>query len=927
MMDLPPPMNVHRFSKVVLALGFISSATFIFSTPKAFATEYIFDSTNPWLSSESFESGSVNEKNTYKILSQGLDSSINVVRFVETTSGNDISVLNNVYEIVGPSENLNEFTSLQFKDSQRISVQSNVIKTGSGKYSQSLTGIKFVTSHEFPWDDPAEQCLNISIENNSMTVSAGTESKFVTMVSVTQVGGSVSQNTFEVNGGKFTEVKGIDANEIDDKKGELNIFDNEVRVKDSVLRGVYGVVTNGDWTGNISENKLYLSGENTLEDSYEGVFIHAQESAGSHTNRESLKTPLSGGLLDVQGILNVKKGSSFSMASSYSYYAPVQDSVIHLHDLEINIDKTMPINMFGGYSQSNSVTGNQIKIDRVKSTSSRKINIFAGYSDPDEKFAEATLVSNNHIEISDSILNAVNLIAAFNSWGACENASISISNGSIIGGIISPFKGQGKLDQQFSNGTITIVGENDLSNASLKPIDFYTENIENTTLIMDGFSGTINQLGYAAYGNKYVSFDAIIFKNQTWSNEGTLLNIDPYTVYGQAVSKSSFNENSLSFVNPQDIKPGQTITLVHYQAWGIEDEGHLIYTDDGVLPDEFELQATAGTSSILDGTIRFEDDDITYTIAGSEQAEQTVLVGDSRLAAAAFVNQGSDLLERVFHGFTLSREKYGLMTFATAEGTKSSYDLSTPIKINGWNFLSGLRYVAPTGYGDLTTALFVEYGDGNYRTTNSYLGLDFRTDGSLQYIGGGVAMRLMTPANFYAEGSIRAGELCSNLDRALMDANGKFYDADTTSLYAGIHLGAGYIFKPTADLELDSYARYFFTYTDSDSFHIEQYNENYEFESIASNRLRLGARLSSSQDNMTFMFGLACEYEFAGESDMIVANAATETSDLGGFSAFAEAGLSIKPNSSSPWQFDAQVRGWKGTREAVTGMVTVNYLF
>lgn len=267
------------------------------------------------------------------------------------------------------------------------------------------------------------------------------------------------------------------------------------------------------------------------------------------------------------------------------------------------------------------------------------------------------------------------------------------------------------------------------------------------------------------------------------------------------------------------------------------------------------------------------------------------------------------------------------MTFATAEGSKTNYDLSSPIKVNGWNFLGGVRYVAPTAYGDLTTALFVEYGDGNYRTGNSHLGLNFRTDGSVQYIGGGLAMRLMTPTNFYAEGSLRAGELQSDLNRALMDANGNSYDTDTTSLYAGLHLGAGYIYKPRANFELDSYAKYFFTYTDSDSFSIDRYNETYEFKSIDSHRLRLGTRLSSTLNNLTFMFGLAGEYEFAAESDMIVTNAATQSSDLGGFSAFAEAGLSIRPSNSSPWQFDAQVRGWTGTREAVTGMATVNYFF
>lgn len=924
------PPRKHRQSRLQLTLNLILSIPFIFCSTESFAQDHIFDKNNPWSSPQSFSSGSLNENNSYKIVDQGIDTSIKNLYFFDTTDGDNITVNQNTYEIASTNTNLNNFTAIQFKDSQNITLHNNTINTGSGKYSNSITGINFLTSQQFPWDPSADQCLGISIKNNEMTVNSDTESKFITMVKTSQVAGDISENHLYVNGGTFTEIKGVSSSKIDDTKGTLDISNNEITVIDSTFRGVYGVYSNGDWTGNIKGTKLYLKGTNTLTDRYEGIVIHAQEAGGSHTIRESLQTPLSEALLDITGTLNINKGSSLSIAASHSSWAPVESNQVYLHDLDLNIntDRTIPMYVYGGYSQSNSSNNNQIKIEQVLSNSNKRINFYAGYSDPDDNFASATTVQNNHIEVSNSTLNSTSLIAAFNSWGECKDASITIKN-STIGGIISPFKGSGKLNQSFSNGTIEIIGKNDLSNASLKPIDFYSENIQNTSLILNGFSGTINQLGYvlpSTNGTKYISFDKIIFKNQTWSNGSTLLKIEPYTVYGQPIAKASFNENSLAFTNPQDIKPGQTMTIVQYQALG-DEEAHLVYTDDEALPDEFTLQTTAGTGNVLDGTIRFGDDSITYTIAGSEQSEQTVLVGDSRLAASAFVNQGSDLLERVFHGFTLSRDKYGLMTFATAEGTKGQYDLSSPIKLNGWNFLGGVRYVTPTAYGDLTGAAFFEYGDANYRTSNSHLNLDFRTDGSVRYIGGGIAMRLMTPANFYAEGSLRAGQLRSDLDRALMDANGNFYDADTHSLYAGVHLGAGYIFKPTSSLELDSYAKYFFSYTDSDDFRIDQYNETYEFESITSHRLRLGTRLSTRQDNITFMIGLAGEYEFDGESDMVVANAATRTSDLGGFSAFAEAGFSITPSAGSPWQFDAQVRGWEGNRDAVSGMVTVNYLF
>ena len=74
------------------------------------------------------------------------------------------------------------------------------------------------------------------------------------------------------------------------------------------------------------------------------------------------------------------------------------------------------------------------------------------------------------------------------------------------------------------------------------------------------------------------------------------------------------------------------------------------------------------------------------------------------------------------------------------------------------------------------------------------------------------------------------------------------------------------------------------------------------------------------------MMGLAAEYEFSGESDMIAANTPTKTSDFGGFSAFGEFGVSVMPTVNSPWQFDFQVRAWEGKRDALTGLMTVNYL-
>ena len=802
---------------------------------------------------------------------------------------------------------------------------------------------------------PAIGSSNLIVTSNHINaVNLTTKNLFAAIVVSNAEKTKILSNEILVSGGTHNTVTGISTA----KGTDYQIAENKITVNEAAFTQLHAVdeSAGANATGEIRSNHLTLSGLNTLLSKNVEVSIAAVCSSSSNINSTLTIT----GTLDIQN-----KFYDSSIYAGHSDWGDVSKAVLTVYGGTIQGVSNRAVELVAGHASGESTDNhliwkNKSDISGVDSGSNFSY-LIGGKSTGD-------VASDNSVEISDSVWRAGNFTMAnlsnivvnpknqlagsaiVGAWGATEakNNSISIVGSEvkatdIVGSITnsgdmssnvtienSTVEGSVQLFYSDGNGmgsdsTLTVTGaKTDLSNARLLTTTSESVETRNNTLVIDGWTGTVGGLGVVLNDGQKKTFDNLQFTNMIWQDGGTILTSNTVHVKDggtdTVINADSFKDGSLQFSQAPSMESDESMTIIH------ADNG-ITYTDDSAVNTDKALKGNAGTSLEFDGTLTFGETDISYTVKGINNSSQTILVGDSRLAAAAFVNQGSDLLERVFHGFTLSRDKYGLMTFATAEGTKSNYDLSSPIKINGWNFLGGARYVAPTDYGDLTSALFVEYGDGNYRARNSHLGLDFRTDGSMQYVGGGVAMRLMTPANFYAEGSIRAGELRSNLDRALMDANGSFYDADTTSLYAGLHLGAGYIFKPAANLELDSYAKYFFTYTDSDSFRIEQYNETYEFESIASHRLRLGTRLSTKQSNMTFMLGLAGEYEFAGESDMVVANAATETSDLGGFSAFAEAGLSIKPSAGSPWQFDAQVRGWEGTREAVSGMVTVNYLF
>ena len=758
----------------------------------------------------------------------------------------------------------------------------------------------------------ASKVNNVDIRSNQMLVSELNSNGVTTMISATNTTGKIQDNWLSIADSELKNVAGISGSNLSNTEGNsLKVTKNHVIITDSSFNEVRGASISGaKYDAQLDGNTLTLINP-TVNCRFGVSSIIAQEfSTGSSTN------DVTNGVLFVTGKLQVLADSNQTteIGAAYSRASGVRNNRLIFKDLEAEFsDQIIQWETYGGWSDTEGdAVGNSVTFDNARFSGGKFI--YGG-------FAKSGLSNDNGVVIKNNSRVSGKIIGAFGGGEKVTNAYVTIDNSTVIG-TVSLFSGS-KRKTKYGSGTLSVIGNSNLSEAVLQPYNLERFNNTDTglrgysgetdvTFIADGFSGSIKQLGNA--GEK-AAFDHVSLLNQQWDRDGAILSISDTAAF----KKSSLTNNSLSFTDAEAVSKGGTITL-------IETGNGITYVD----PDEAnqkDLVSTAGTALEFTGKVNFDDQKITYTIGSVESAEQTILVGDSRLAAAAFVNQGSDLLERVFHGFTLSRDKYGLMTFATAEGTKGDYDLSNPIDVNGWNFIAGARSVSANDFGDLTSAVFVEYGEGNYRTTNSHLGYDFRTDGDMQYMGAGVAVRLMTPSDFYVEGSLRAGQLKSDLDRALMDASGHFYDADTKSMYAGVHLGAGFIAQPIAGMELDSYAKYFFTYTDSDNFKIDSLNETYEFDSITSHRLRLGTRASVNRDNVTFMFGLAGEYEFDAQSDMIAAGAPARTSELDGFSAFAEAGMSLKPSAASPWQFDLQVRGWEGTRDAVSGMATVNYLF
>ena len=305
--------------------------------------------------------------------------------------------------------------------------------------------------------------------------------------------------------------------------------------------------------------------------------------------------------------------------------------------------------------------------------------------------------------------------------------------------------------------------------------------------------------------------------------------------------------------------------------------------------------------------------------------DQINLVAENRAVAAAFVNQGTDLISDSLDA--LSRDdNYGIKTFAAVHGNRSKYDINSDLKINGWSSIVGVGNEKNIGKGDFSWGVFYENGSGNYRTCNEFNNEFFRGDGSLVYNGGGIAARFEQDNGVYTEGSLRAGMLKSEMSNALQDGAGNSYGYKSESTYYGAHIGVGKVISLNEAADLDVYGKFFHTYTEGDSFTVA--GDKFEFDGITSDRLRIGARVTTNKENkFSTYYGLAYEYEFNGDAQMRVQNISAPEQSLQGSSYMAEIGMNYQPDSESPWSFDLSMRGYAGQRDGFSGSVQATYSF
>ena len=760
--------------------------------------------------------------------------------------------------------------------------------------------------------------------------------------------GDVFGNHVTINGGTLNSVQGGFSN-------TGNVNDNHVTISNATITGsIVGGYNRDNQTAEIQNNSITIKGTTDISkaslqgyatnqsatnitaennrlilDGWDGTVnsIHNFDSItfkNIDLSQKEITLDVTGGVIGMDGVaINI---NSIAMAGDYKTGS--NDHILSW-DKDIKGKVTIADNITNNLDINNYYTADRNSNDGIYATKFNRLTV------------SASNTSDNQIEISADIKNSV-LTGKFidekgtihkNTNGTPDDPSddittLTIDNdfttnvGTVAGtyaagsknaenGVINITGGttdwEGIVYAGYSEGgsvsgnTINVLSATNAQNMTLKG---YNNDSNADGNAASNHNNTLNITGNGNTFNSIEDFDTINFKDVV------LNSTDVLTLNSANLTDTTLNVENLA--DGKTFKAGDTVTLI---AGNIE--GTPTLTHDKV---------TAGLSQDLSVEEITNNSSVKLAVKDVSLNDQIDLVAENRAVAAAFVNQGTDLISDSLD--TISRDdNYGVKTFAAVHGNRSKYDVNSDIKINGWSVIAGVGNADKFDNGsEFSWGVFYENGSSNYRTYNEFNNEFFRGDGSLVYNGGGIAARYTNKNGVYTEGSLRAGMLKSHMDNALRDGAGNFYGYESESAYYGAHIGIGKIISLSESSDLDVYGKFFHTYTEGDSFKVA--GDEFDFDSITSDRLRVGARITNNKENkFSTYYGLAYEYKFNGDADMTAQGLKAPTQSLQGSSVMAEVGFNYQPTPTSPWSFDLNMRGYAGERQGGSFNVQATYTF
>lgn len=719
--------------------------------------------------------------------------------------------------------------------------------------------------------------------------------------------------------------------------GRVYIINGTVGIGEGTVYGINGSFAQSDHSSAVADGgEVTISGTSSIDftsipnNTYRGIIGSQAFTNEWNTDNKADATAVNGKVIISGGTINKNTYILGNLAyangtSGGDAYAENGYVIISEETGTTSISSSIR----GSYSRT--TTGNSIAKNSTVEIRGGTISgdIYGGYGLSNSGNNREIEVSGNTVNVSGGTVSSVigGYGANFGTSGnslIIENNKIILGGNSVVTGLV--IGGYFRLpyfipDESFKsvvkNNTITVTGNADLTKANLygsyiSGINSVTEEAGNN-LIIDNWKGqNVNSLN---------NFNTIKFQNINWENEGIVVNVLNDNATTSLANTQIDLRSSTTLAGGASLKKNDYMYFIKSANGSIETSQNNILVNH---EENYDNIFTAGVALQGTGKVEVEDDgSVKYIITDVQNNEQTNIVPINHSLAAAFIISGNDLIVDGLNAMEQD-QLFGVKTFAIVEGNDSTYDVAEDIKVNGWNGLYGIGDINELKDGNFSYAVFYENGIANYRTFNRFMDEIIRGDGRVIYNGGGLAGRYRQHNGFYAEASIRAGELRNQMKNMFKDGNGNVYGYNTEGAYYAFHLGTGKIFDMQEDQNLDVYCRYYHTYNEGDTFTVA--GDRFDIDSITSDKFRIGTRYNINHtENLNTYLGLAFEYEFNGESDASVNEQDLHGEKLQGSSGYAEIGFVQK--NESPWSFEGRTRGYVGIREGLSGLLRVTYSF
>lgn len=223
--------------------------------------------------------------------------------------------------------------------------------------------------------------------------------------------------------------------------------------------------------------------------------------------------------------------------------------------------------------------------------------------------------------------------------------------------------------------------------------------------------------------------------------------------------------------------------------------------------------------------------------------------------------------------------------------------------------------------------VFLEAGWGTYDADNSFTNIpSVHGDGDTNYYGLGIYGQKENSKGFYYEGSLRAGRVNDNYKTSDLRYRGQDASYDVTSTYYGGHVGLGKKFTLSPTSKLDLFGQYIYSRVNGADTNI--FLSHYKFDSMTSNRLRVGTNYETELKNgNSFYGGLAWEYEMSGTQQATVNGYDIASPSLKGHTGVISCGLNLKPDAKGKFNLNVGLEERFGKRQGLTGHVNCLFKF